>query len=102
MENNPDESSNKNQIMEKQMEKQIKEQLTCHYCSLNVKNPILCGCCKTLFCSDCIKNWLSSHDYCVYCQKKITGKDLISVPFLEGLSKFYLNNEYSKNKNEYI
>ena len=88
--------------MDESFNKQIKEQLKCHFCSLKVKNPRMCLFCKKLFCSDCIKNWLSLHDYCFYCRKKIKDKDFIILPFFEDMSEFFIRRENPKNKNKSI
>ena len=56
---------------------------------------------KRLFCSDCIKNWLLTNDYCVNCKKKITDKDLIVLPFISNLSSFFIcDDENTKDKNK--
>ena len=46
--------------------------------------------CKKLSCSECIKKLLSQHDCCGFCKKKVNNNDIISVPFLDDISPFFI------------
>ena len=92
--NNNNES---NQLSEEQkeeiaVENEIRDHLKCYICLSKVKKPKMCKFCKRLCCSDCINSWLTGHDYCGICKRKVTLDDLILVPFVDDMSTYFINN----------
>ena len=88
----------KNQEKEKQKKleeelsrAQVKDHFNCYICYSNIINPRMCRFCKKLACEQCIKLWLKTKNICGFCKNKITFNDTISVPFVEELSNFFLN-----------
>ena len=73
-------------------ENDIREKLKCYICLSKAIKPTMCKYCKRLSCSDCIKEWLKQHDFCGVCKKSLTNDDVFSVPFLDNISTYFINN----------
>ena len=100
---NNQEQSNKMSEEEKkeiEAENDIRDKLKCYICLSKVNKPKMCKFCKRLSCSECIKIWLSSHDYCGICKKSLTSDDVISVPFLDNMSTYFINNIENNPKHQ--
>ena len=81
-------------------ENDIRDKLKCYICLSKVNKPKMCKYCKRLSCSDCIKTWLSQHDFCGICKKSLTNDDVISVPFLDNMSTYFINNIENNPKHQ--
>jgi hypothetical protein len=58
------------------------EELTCGICLEILKKPTVVQCCRQTFCSDCITEWLSSHDTCPHDRQYLTEDELLEPPRL--------------------
>ena len=77
---------------------EIKDALTCFICTSKVSNPLMCQQCKRMVCEKCIKKWYDDgHDKCPYCQVQSSFENMISLPFMEQLSQFFMKDIDSKN-----
>ena len=80
---------------------EIKDALTCFICTLKVSQPLMCPQCKRMVCQKCIKKWYDEgHDKCPYCQVQSSFENMISLPFMEQLSQFFLKEIDNKNNKE--
>lgn len=81
---------------------EIKDALTCFICALKVTEPLMCPKCRKMACSKCIKKWFDEdHDKCPYCQTHSSYDNMISLPFMDQISQFFMNeikNKKSKQK----
>ena len=93
--------SQSNEAMKKelQIEDEIRDHLKCYICLTKVINPIMCPFCKKISCKVCIDKWLRVNDYCGICKKHVTLKDMITLPFLDDMSTFFIKNIDSHPKN---
>ena len=81
-----------------EMKMEIKDALTCFICTGKVFDPMMCPQCKRLVCSKCIKKWLDEHEKCPFCQKVESFDDMISLPFMNHLSNYFINQINSKEE----
>ena len=101
--NNPN-----SQIIEKkkeeELENEIRDHLKCYICLTKVMKPKMCKFCKKICCEACIDKWLLTHDYCGICKHKVTSQDMITLPFLDDMSSYFINNidNHPKNKEKNI
>ena len=80
---------------------EIKDALTCFICTTKVSNPLMCPQCKKMVCEKCIKKWYDDgHDKCPYCQVQSSFENMISLPFMDQLSQFFMKEIDSKNSKE--
>ena len=70
---------------------EIKDALTCFICASKVSEPLMCQKCKKLVCTKCIKKWYENHDKCPYCQVQSSFDKMISLPFMDEISQFFMN-----------
>ena len=52
----------------------------------------------------CIDRWLQDHTFCGICKHQVTAGDMISIPFLDGMSTFFINkidNQEKKHLDKY-
>ena len=80
------------QKKEEEMENKIRNFLKCFICLTKVTKPKMCKFCKNICCEACINNWLINHDTCVKCKHKITSDEMINLPFLDDMSKYFVYN----------
>ena len=85
---------------DKEMENKIRNFLKCFICLTKVTKPRMCKYCSKICCESCINNWLTNHNYCYNCKKKITSEEMITLPFLDDMSKYFVYNIDSHPKNE--
>ena len=91
------EEKKKNEIKKKleddaALVEQIKDQLKCYICLSKVVKPRMCKFCKKICCEECIKKWLEDHDFCGMCKRRCHFNDMISIPFLDDMSAFFIKN----------
>ena len=91
------EEKKKNEIKKKleddaALVEQIKDQLKCYICLSKVVKPRMCKFCKKICCEECIKKWLSDHNFCGICKNKCKFDDMILIPFLDNMSEFFIQN----------
>ena len=78
----------------------IKDALTCFICTSKVLDPLMCPTCKKLVCSKCIKKWFEqNHDKCPFCLTQTSFENMISLPFMNDLSVYFIK-EIENKKNE--
>ena len=89
---------------EEELENEIRDHLKCYICLTKVMKPKMCKFCKRICCEACIDKWLLSHDYCGICKHKVTSQDMITLPFLDDMSSYFINNidNHPKNKDNNI
>ena len=88
------------QKKENQLEDEIRDHLKCYICLGKVVKPKMCKYCKKICCSACIDKWLENHTFCGICKHQVTTQDMISLPFLDDMSTFFINNiDNQKKKN---
>ncbi len=80
------------QKKENQLEDEIRDHLKCYICLSKVFKPKMCRYCKKIFCAECIDKWLEDHSFCGICKHDLSPQDMISVPFLDDMSTFFINN----------
>ena len=100
--------------IENELEEQIKDHLKCYICLCQLTRPKMCIHCKRMCCEECINRWLQQHSFCGICKHQLGNNDLISIPFLDNMSSFFMENiekpkkqiniksEDSSNKNKII
>ena len=83
-----------NEEMKKEieLENQIRDHLKCYICLTKVSKPKMCKFCKKICCEKCINKWLENHSFCGMCKHEITGQDMITLPFLDDMSTYFINN----------
>ncbi len=67
----------------------IDQSLVCHTCNFLPENPTICYKCNTLFCRQCLENYVKEKERCPKCLKLIT---------IAALQNINLKNIYSKYK----
>ena len=81
---------------------EIKDTLTCFICTAKVLYPMMCPKCKRMVCSKCIKKWFDeNHDKCPFCQTQSSFENMISLPFMNHLSDYFIkeiDNKDNKKK----
>ena len=88
------------QKKENQLEDEIRDHLKCYICLGKVFKPKMCRYCKKICCSACIDQWLQDHSFCGICKHNVSSQDMISVPFIDDMSTFFINNiDNQKKKN---
>ena len=80
------------QKKENQLEDEIRDHLKCYICLSKVFKPKMCRYCKKICCANCIDKWLEDHTFCGICKHDLSPQDMISVPFLDDMSTFFINN----------
>ena len=86
------------QKKENQLEDEIRDHLKCYICLGKVSRPKMCKYCKKICCSACIDQWLQDHSFCGICKHQVTQQDMISLPFLDDMSTFFINNIDNQKK----
>ena len=89
---------------ENELEDDIRDNLKCYICLGKVSSPKMCNFCKRIACSACIDRWLQDHTFCGICKHQVTAGDMISIPFLDGMSTFFINkidNQEKKHLDKY-
>ena len=99
---NRSQEMSKNLKKEREIEAKVRQNLKCYICLTKVIKPKMCKYCKKISCERCINKWMETHNYCGFCKKNLNPQDLISLPFLDDMSKYFINNidSYPKN-NQY-
>ena len=89
---------------ENELQEQIRDSLKCYICLSKVTKPKMCNFCKKICCEVCINKWLENKSYCGMCKHPITAQDMITLPFLDDMSQFFINNidnkEHKSKKNQ--
>ena len=88
------------QKKEDQLEDEIRDHLKCYICLGKVLKPKMCKYCKKICCSECIDHWLEDHSFCGICKHQVTSQDMISLPFLDHMSTFFINNIDNQKKKQ--
>ena len=83
---------------EKELEDQIRDSLKCYICLGKVTKPKMCNYCKRICCEACINRWLLNHSFCGICKRHITPNEMITLPFLDDLSEFFIKNIDNPNR----
>jgi hypothetical protein len=83
---------------ENQLEDEIRDHLKCYICLGKVFKPKMCKYCKKICCSACIDHWLEDHSFCGICKHEVSSQDMISIPFLDDMSTFFINNIDNQQK----
>ena len=86
------------QKKENQLEDEIRDHLKCYICLGKVFKPKMCRYCKKICCSACIDQWLQDHTFCGICKHNVSSQDMISIPFLDDMSTFFINNIDNQKK----
>ena len=86
------------QKKENQLEDEIRDHLKCYICLSKVFRPKMCRYCKKICCANCIDKWLEDHTFCGICKHDLSPQDMISVPFLDDMSTFFINNIDNQKK----
>ena len=86
------------QKKENQLEDEIRDHLKCYICLGKVFKPKMCRYCKKICCSACIDQWLQDHSFCGICKHNVSSQDMISIPFLDDMSTFFINNIDNQKK----
>ena len=90
--NKYNEESMKKKILENELSReQVKDHFRCYICYNQIKRPRMCNSCKKLACEECLKGWLATKDKCAFCRNKMKFDDTISIPILDDMSGFFLN-----------
>ena len=98
-------NQSQNQEMNKKLKKEIeiedniRDYLKCYICLTKVIKPKMCKFCKRISCERCINRWMETHNFCGVCKQKLSMQDLITLPFLDDMSTYFLNNIDSHPKN---
>ena len=94
-------ASFQNEQMKKELEleNQIRDHLKCYICLTKVNKPKMCKFCKKICCQACIDKWLLNHDYCGICKHKVSSQDMITLPFLDDMTSYFINNIDNHPKN---
>ena len=87
---------------EQELEEQIRDSLKCYICLSKVTKPKMCNFCKRICCEVCINKWLENHSFCGICKRHITAQDMITLPFLDDMSQFFINNIDNQHKKNMI
>ena len=82
-----------------EIEDNIRDYLKCYICLTKVIKPKMCKFCKRICCERCINRWMETHNFCGVCKHKLSQQDLITLPFLDDMSTYFLNNIDSHPKN---
>ena len=87
-------NSVQNEQMKKELEleNQIRDHLKCYICLTKVNKPKMCKFCKKICCQACIDKWLINHDYCGICKHIVSSQDMITLPFLDDMTSYFINN----------
>ena len=89
---------------ENELQEQIRDSLKCYICLSKVTKPKMCNFCKKICCEVCINKWLENKSFCGMCKHPITAQDMITLPFLDDMSQFFINNidnkEHKSKKKE--
>ena len=73
-------------------QKDIRKNLQCYLCFGKAINARICRNCQKIACDQCVKNMISKIGKCRNCQKDSTLDDIISIPWMEDLTSFFINN----------
>ena len=85
---------------EKELESQIRDHLKCYICLSKVNKPKMCKFCKKICCESCINKWLQNKKFCGICKHQLTEQDMITLPFLDDMSSYFINNIDNHPKNQ--
>ena len=77
---------------EEKEQKEIRDKLQCYLCFGKVINARICRNCKKIACDQCVKNMLNKTGKCLNCQKESNLDDIISIPWMEDFTSFFINN----------
>ena len=99
MGNPPSNNMSKELKKEIEIEDNIRDYLKCYICLTKVIKPKMCKFCKRICCERCINRWMETHNFCGVCKHKLSQQDLITLPFLDDMSTYFLNNIDSHPKN---
>ncbi len=90
-------NKNQNNINQVQNSNQINPK--CSLC-LNDKNKLKkCKFCNTVYCENCLKNWLQKHNTCTNCKTNIKMQDMISLNLMKNNSNKKINNSNPQQNN---
>ena len=85
-------------------QKDIRDKLQCYLCFGKAVKARICLNCKKIACEKCLKQSLEKNGKCKNCQKESNLEDFITLPFMEDLTSFFINNvennQKHKNKEE--
>ena len=78
----------------------IREKLKCYLCLGKIYQARMCLNCKIMACEKCVKNMIEKYGKCSNCKKEATLENIISMPFLDDLTSYFINNvENQENQN---
>ena len=79
----------------------IKDALTCFICAQKIKDPLMCIHCRKMMCKNCITKWLDKdHKKCPFCQNETSLDKMMSLPFMNQISDFFVKEIDIKEKEE--
>ena len=95
---------NKEEIIKREKEEKerssIREKLKCYLCLGKIYQARMCLNCKIMACEKCVKNMIEKYGKCSNCKKEATLENIISMPFLDDLTSYFINNvENQENQN---
>jgi len=89
---------------EKEIEDTLRDSFQCYICLSKVVKPKMCKVCKRMGCEECIIKWLQKYSYCGICKTRSRPEDMISIPILDDVATFFINNidnhPITKDKND--
>ena len=89
---NQNQNINENLRKEHEIEENIRDFIKCNFCLTREKKQKMCKYCKRISCEKCFNKWMEKHNYCGFCQKMMTKEDLVSLPFLDDMCVYFINN----------
>lgn len=72
----------------------------CPICFEEIKNKVVVGCCKNVFCNDCIINIIKSNGKCAFCREKLDFSKMLYADNKEQFIEHSKKEDYSCNKEE--
>ena len=73
-------------------QKDIRDKLQCYLCFGKAIKARMCKNCKKIACDQCIRNMLFKSGKCLNCNRESTLEDIITIPWMEDLTLFFINN----------
>ena len=86
------EEERKKRAKKEKEQKVIRDKLQCYLCLGKALKARICRNCKKIACDQCVRNMLEKTGKCRNCQKESTLEDIITIPWMEDLTLFFINN----------
>ena len=82
-------------------QKEIRDKLQCYLCFGKAIKARYCLNCKKIACDKCVREMLEKYGKCLSCKKESTLEDIISLPFMEDITAFFIKNveNYQNQRN---